>query len=211
MDQGFQHALDVQAGFGADLDRVRCVETDHILDLLFYAFGLGGRQVDLVENGDDLVVGLDRLVDVGEGLRFHALGRVDHEERPLACGQAAGDLVGEVDVAGGVHQVQFVDLAVLRLVAQADGLRLDGDAALALQVHAVEDLVGHLAVAERAGDLDQPVGQGGLPVVDVGDDREVADVVDRRVGHARLSVFSRRWSVVGIPGHAGEWGCRGSR
>ena len=88
-------------------------------------------------------------------------------------------------MAGGVHQVQLVNLAVLRLVGQPDGLRLDGDAALALQVHVVEDLVGHLPVAERAGGLDQAVGQGGFPMVDVRDDREVADVVER--GHGRWS------------------------
>ena len=92
-------------------------------------------------------------------------------------------------MAGRVHQVQLVDLAVLRLVGQPDGLRLDGDAALALQVHVVEDLVGHLAVGERAGGLDQAVGQGGFPVVDMRDDREVADVVERGVGHVRPSVI----------------------
>ena len=86
-------------------------------------------------------------------------------------------------MAGRVHQVELVDLAVLRLVGEADGLRLDGDAPLALELHVVEDLVGHLAVGQGAGRLDQPVGQGGFPVVDMGDDREVADVVERRVGH----------------------------
>jgi hypothetical protein len=37
-----------------------------VADLL----GLGGGQVDLVDDGDDLVVVLDRLVDVGERLRL---------------------------------------------------------------------------------------------------------------------------------------------
>ena len=145
--QRLQHALDVQAGLGADLHRVGGVQADHVLDLLLHPFRLGGRQVDLVEDRHDLVVGLDRLVDVGQRLRLHALAGVDHQQRALAGGQAAADLVGEVDVAGRVHQVQLVGLAVLGLVGQADGLRLDGDAALALQVHAVEHLVGHLAVA----------------------------------------------------------------
>ena len=36
---------------------------------------------------------------------------------------------------------------------------------------------------KRAGGLDQPVGQGGFPMVDMGDDGEVADMVDGRVGH----------------------------
>ena len=52
---------------------------------------------------------------------------------------------------------------------------LDGDAALALQVHGVEDLLHHFALRERAGDLEQTVGQRGLAVVDVRNDGEIPD------------------------------------
>jgi len=38
-------------------------------------------------------------------LRLDALGGVDEQHGALAGGQAAGDLVAEVDVAGGVDQV----------------------------------------------------------------------------------------------------------
>ncbi len=200
MHQCLEHALDVQPGLGADLHGIRRIQPDHVLDLLLHPLGFGGGQVDLVQHRDDLVVGLDRLVDVGQGLRLHALAGVHHEQGTLAGGQAAADLVGEVHVAGGVHQVQLIDLAVLRLIGKAHGLCLDRDAALALQVHAVEHLVGHLALGQRAGRLDQPVGQGGFPVVDMGDDREIADVVDRSVGH--VPVVSGQRSVVGSPGHA---------
>ena len=182
-DERLQHALDVEPGLGADHHRVLGVEPDHVLDLLLHPLGLGGRQVDLVEHGHDLVVRLDRLVDVGQRLRLDALGGIDHEKGPLAGGEASAHLIGEIHMAGRVHQVELIDLPVLRLVAEADGLRLDGDAPLALELHVVEDLVGHLAVGERAGGLDQPVGQGGFPVVDMGDDREVADMVERRVSH----------------------------
>ena len=76
------------------------------------AVGLGGGEVDLVEDGDDLVAGVDRLVDVGERLRLDALAGVDDEERALDGAHRAGDLVGEVDVAGGVDEVEDVGLAV---------------------------------------------------------------------------------------------------
>jgi hypothetical protein len=73
------------------------------------AVGLGGGQVDLVEDRDDLVVGVDRLVDVGERLRLDALAGVDHQQRALAGGAASAvDLVGEVDMAGRVDQVEDV-------------------------------------------------------------------------------------------------------
>ena len=52
------------------------------------------------------------------------------------------------------------------------------DAALPLNVHGVENLLLHLAVLEAAAQLDQPVGKGRLAVVDMRDDREIADVVE---------------------------------
>jgi hypothetical protein len=82
-------------------------------------------------------------------------------------------------VPGRVDEIQLVVLAVPRAVGEAHRLRLDGDAALALDLHGIEHLLLHLAEIEPAGHLDQPVGERGFPVVDVGDDREIADMVER--------------------------------
>ena len=160
------------------------VDADHVLDLLAHALGVGRRQVDLVEDRDDLVVDLDRVIGVGQRLRLDALAGVDHQQRALAGGQRAADLVGEVDVARRVHQVQHVGLAVERRVVEPHGLRLDGDAALALDVHGIEHLVVELALGHRPAAHQQPVGQGALAMVDMGDDREIAD--QRQVGHFKL-------------------------
>ena len=83
-------------------------EADHVLDLLRHALGIGGGQVDLVDDRDDLEAGVDRELGVGERLRLDALRRVDHQHRALAGRERARDLVGEVDVAGRVDQVQHV-------------------------------------------------------------------------------------------------------
>ena len=72
--------------------------------------GVGVGQVDLVDDGDDRQVVLERQVDVGQRLGLDALGGVDDQQRALAGGEAAADLVGEVDVAGGVDQVELVGL-----------------------------------------------------------------------------------------------------
>ena len=110
-------------------------EADDLLDLLPHALEVGGGQVDLVDHRHDLMVVLDRLVDVGERLRLDPLRRVDHQQRALAGGEAAADLIGEVDVARRVHQVEDVALPF-----EPHRLRLDGDPALALDVHIVEHL-----------------------------------------------------------------------
>ena len=119
---------------------------------------------------------VERLVDVRERLRLDALGRVDDEDRPLAGGERARDLVGEVDVAGRVDEVQLVVLAVPGAVVHAHGLGLDGDPALALELHVVEELRLLLALRHGAGPLEEPIGERRLAVIDVRDDREVADV-----------------------------------
>ena len=67
------------------------VEADDLLDLLAHAFRVGARQVDLVDHGHDLVVVLDRLVDVRQRLRLDALRGVDDEQRALARGEADRD------------------------------------------------------------------------------------------------------------------------
>ena len=78
-------------------------------------------------------------------------------------------------MAGSVDEVELVGLAVVGGVHHADGVGLDGDAALALEVHGVEDLGLHLAHGKRSGELQQAVGQRGFTVVDMRDDRKVAE------------------------------------
>lgn len=77
---------------------------------------------------------------------------------------------------GGVDEVQMVDLPILCRVRQGHRLRLDGDAAFALDRVGVEHLGLHLARLQAAAQLDDPVGKGGFPVVDVGNDGKIADI-----------------------------------
>ena len=73
---------------------------------------------------------------------------------------------------GRVDQVELVPFP-----EHAYGLCLDRDTALALQLHRVKHLVAHLTLRDRLGELEDAIGQRRLAVVDVGDDREVADPV----------------------------------
>src|SRR3546814_3565385 len=128
---------------------------------------------------------LHRGVAVGHGLRLNALRGVDDQQRSFARGQRAADLVAEVDVAGGVDEVEVVDLPVARGVRQRYRLGLDGDAAFALDRVVGEHLGFHLPRGQASAPLDDSVGQGQLAVVDVGDDREIADV-PHQIGRAHV-------------------------
>src|SRR3569623_1232000 len=72
-----------------------------------------------------------------------------------------------------IDQIQLVFLAVLRLVVHRYGVGLDRNAPLPLEVHRIEQLVLHLTRRDRSRAMQQPVAQGGLPMIDMGDDAEI--------------------------------------
>ncbi len=55
-----------------------------------------------------------------------------------------------------------------------DILGLDGDPSLPFEIHRVEVLRPHIAGVHGAGELEDSIRQRGLAVVDMSDDREVA-------------------------------------
>ena len=181
VDDSFQHIGNAKAGLRRDHHRVGRVDADNVLDLLLDALGLGGGEIDLVENRNDFVVIVDGLIDVRQRLRLDALARIDDEERSLAGRERARDLVGEVHMPRRVDEIEHILLAVPRLVVEPDRVGFDRDPALALKVHRVEDLVHHLAIGHGPAELDQPVCECGFPVVDMGDDGKIADM--RKIGH----------------------------
>src|SRR5690606_39348265 len=88
--------------------------------------------------------------------------------------QHALDLAAEVRVSGRVDDVDAVALP-------GDGgvLGQDRDATFLFLVVAVHHALGeHGALGERAGLLEQAIDEGGLAVVDVGDDGDVAQAFD---------------------------------
>ena len=211
MHDGFQDFVHAGALLGADQHGVARVQADDGFDLLADALRLGGRQIDLVDHRNDFQVVVQRQVGVGQRLRLHALRGVHHQQRAFAGLQAARNLVGEIHVAGRVDQVQLVQLAVVGAVIQAHGVGLDGDAALALQVHGVEHLLHHFALRKRAGDLQQAVRQRGLAVVDVRNDREIADefAIHEAWGSHPIIPYARQRSCRGMEGKRMEQGIAG--
>ena len=87
------------------------VEADDLLDLPARFLGLRARQVDLVDDGNDLEVVLDGEIRIGQRLRLDALRRVDEQQRAFARGQRPRDFVGEIDVPRRVDEVEDVLLA----------------------------------------------------------------------------------------------------
>ena len=76
-----------------------------------------------------------------------------------------------------IDKIEQVLLAIVGQVVQGNGLRLDGYATLALQIHGIQDLVRHFTFIETAADLDKPIRDRGLAVVYMRDDGKITDAL----------------------------------
>ena len=181
---GFENVGDADAGFGAGADGVGGVEADDVLDLVNHAFGVSGRQIDLVQHRQDGKVKLGSGVTVGHCLSLHALGNIHHQQRAFARRQRTRDFIGKVHVPRRVNHVQAVGLAVARRVIERHALGLNGDAALTFEIHRIEHLFLHFARLECAARLDETVGERGLAMIDVRDNGKIPDVTWVPAAHA---------------------------
>ena len=162
-----------------DRDRLRAEAIDDVLQALEE---VRADLVHLVGEDDARHLVLVALAPHRLGLRLHALVGIEHHDRAVQHAQAALDLDGEVDVAGGVDDVQPL------VVPERGGRgRRDGDAALLLLLHPVHGggaLMDLADLVALAGVIQNPLGRRRLPGIDVGHDAEIAIVFDRMdAGH----------------------------
>ena len=145
---------------------------EEIEDLVHHLVVALVRAVDLVDADDGTQPDLEGLLQHELGLRHGAFGGVHQQHGTVHHVEDALHLAAEVGVA---RRVDDVDAGVFP--GEGGDLGQDGDAALALEIVGVHGAFGNLlVVAERAGLRQEPVDQGGLAVVDVGNDGDVAQI-----------------------------------
>ena len=172
-----KYVMNIEPHFCRDLGRILCRDADDVLDFLLDARRVGGRQVNFIDDRQHLQPRVDGKVGIAKGLRFDALRCVHNEQRALTRGERTRNLVVEVHVPRGIDEIHVIDLPVIGFVLHAHRTRLDGDAAFALQIHIVEQLLFHLALRNRFALLKQAVGKRGFAMVDMGDDRKISDML----------------------------------
>ena len=134
---------------------------------------VGAGLVHLVHEAEARDVVLVGLPPDGFGLGLDALLGVEDDDSAVEHAQAAFNLGGEIDVAGGVDQV---DAAVAPV--EGDGGGVDRDAALLLLDVEVGDggaVVDVAHLVDRAAVVEHALGGGGLAGVDVRGDADIAD------------------------------------
>ncbi len=149
---------------------------EQVEDLVEDLLRTGIRAVDLVDDDNGAKAERERLAGDELGLRHRPLSRVDQQDHAVDHRQDALDLAAEIGVAGRVDDVDVRRLRRGR-VGPFDRRALgeDSDATLALEVVRVHRPLGNaLVVAEGAGLAKHLVDERRLAVVDVRDDRNIA-------------------------------------
>ena len=81
-------------------------------------------------------------------------------------------------MTGRINKVELVNLAIDGGIVERDALGFNGNATLTLDIHGIEDLTVHFPLTKTAAKLNKTVGDGRLTVVDVGDDRKIANMFE---------------------------------
>ena len=144
------------------------------------------RTVDLVDDHDRAMPTPKRLPQHELRLRHRPVNSIHQEQHAIDHVHDPLDLAAEIGVSRGVDDVD------LRPAIHDRGvLRHDRDAALAFELVRVHDALGDLLIVTEDVALAQHgVDQRRLPVVDVRDDRDVADIGPAH-GYAR----PRQWDM----------------
>ena len=191
LHQLFEQFLNAQSRLGAHQRRIVGRDTDNFFDFVNDLGHIGGRQIDLIDDRQHLESLLQGRIAVGHALGFDALSGINHQQRTLAGRQRSRDLVGKIHVSRRIDEIELIDLAGDRFETERHALCLDGDAALALQIHGIENLRLHLPSVETTALLDESIRQGRFAVIDVSNDRKVADILHQGLSWGANSLLYR--------------------
>ena len=127
--------------------------------------------VHFVDNNDYFMTGLQGLFKDKAGLWHWAIHCIHEEEDAINDQHHALNFTTEVGVARGIDNIDLYTR-----ILNSGVLGDDGDTALTLLIHTVHDaLSDFLVIPEGASLLEHAVQQGRFPVVNVGNDGDIAE------------------------------------
>ncbi len=130
----------------------------------------GAGTVNLVDHHNRTQTQFQSFASHKAGLRHGAFNRIHQQQHAVNHGQHAFDLTTKVSVTGGVDNVD-----VGAFVFDGTVLRQNGNTAFFLDIARVHDTFGDMfVVTERTCLSQQLIDQGGLPVVNVGNNGHIA-------------------------------------
>ena len=151
--------------------------SEEVEDFVENFLGTRIAAVDLVDHNDRTQTEGECLAGNELGLRHRAFGAVYQQDHAIDHRKDTLDLGAEVGVARGID-----DIDALAVPLDAGALCKDRDPAFFFQVVRIHRAFFHaLVFAEGAGLAEKLIDKSGLAMVDVGDDRHVAQVAGHEV------------------------------
>ena len=147
-DNLLQNLINIKSGLGGYSRRIRCLYTDHILNLFNYLIRSRTGQINLVDDRHDIQVMIQRQIDIGQSLSLHALSRIHYQNGSVTGRKTPGHLIIKIHMSGRVNQIENVLFSVLRFVYNADRLGFDRDSTLSLQIHIIQYLSLHFPAGQ---------------------------------------------------------------
>ena len=169
VDDGIEYLRHAVTRLGGTTQYLFALATQQVDDFILHEVRHGRFHVALVHDRDNLQVMVQRHVEVGDCLRLYTLGSIDNEQRSLAGSNRTAHFVAEVHVTRSVDEVKGITLIV-----HLNGVGLNGDTALFLQIHVVEHLIFHLLHVHRLRYFQHAVSESRFAVVDMRYDTKIA-------------------------------------
>lgn len=179
----------VEVGGDDDVDGLDS-SGEGLVKILLGNLELEKSTIDLVDDDDGLDALTKGLSEHGLGLDTDTLDGVDDDESTISDTESGSDLRGEINVTGGVNEVDQEILAIgllaenlgdivvrAKLTVQGDGGRLDGDTTFLFVCTRIGgSSITSLCGGDDTGLGEQGVGEGRLAMVDVGNNGHVTDI-----------------------------------
>ncbi len=153
----------------------RRVDTDRLFKLCEYPVRVSSRQIDLVDHRQKLQIIFDGDIDIGDGLGFNPLCRIDDQQCAFGRSKRTTHFIGEVHMTRSVDQVEDILLTIF-FILETNTLRFDRDTTLFFDIHRIHHLRRHLTVRNRPALLDDPVCKCGLSMINMCNDRKITNI-----------------------------------
>src|SRR6266852_2712909 len=167
---GVEHGKIELIFFGVEINK-------EVVNLVQHFLRASVGTVDFIDDHNGRQSGLERFAENVAGLRQRAFAGIHEQHDAVNHFERTLDLAAEIAVAGSVHNV---DLDAV--VEEGGVLGQNRDSALALEFVGIHDAINMGFVgAEGAALLEHGVNQGGLAVVHVGGNGDVANAGSQRI------------------------------
>ena len=78
-------------------------------------------------------------------------------------------------MARRINEVQLVSMPIMGFIGGSHRMSFYGNPPLTFKIHIVQDLITSFSCRHRTSQLQETIGKGGFTVIDMGDDRKVAN------------------------------------